>query len=121
MAPPRRQLPARGGARAEDCRTRGVLHRAEGDDHLLQHSRLPPRRVREVQAARPRDRDLLLPGFARIADATELFGLGPGHERARTRAALRAQLKNGVASTLTRSPRMYFSRFQAEASGTPRR
>ena len=57
------RVPADGGA---------DVHRARGHAPLLQHGGLPPRRVLDDEAARARDRDVLLAGLARLADRAEL-------------------------------------------------
>ena len=121
VASARRQLSARRRVRCEDRRPRGQLHCAEGHADLLQHLRLPPRRLRDGQAARPGDGDVLVTGVACVAHRAELHDSRGRLERARPEPALRAQLKNGAASTVTRSPRMYFSRFQSPTPSGGRR
>ena len=65
LAPARRELSARRRAREADPRGRNPhVHGAEGDDGVLQHVGLPPRRLRDREAARARDRDVLLTGVA---------------------------------------------------------
>ena len=56
---------------------------------------------------------------ASLASLTERNVFAPGRRggRARPGAALRAQLKNGDASTVTSSPRMYFCPFQVDTCG----
>ena len=48
------------------------VHGAEGHAHLLQHGRLPPRRLLDDEPARARDGDVLLARLARVADRAEL-------------------------------------------------
>ena len=48
------------------------VHGAERHADLLQHRRLPSRRLLDDGSARARDRDLLLAGLARLADRAEL-------------------------------------------------
>ena len=66
------------------------VHGTEGDDHLLQHERLPPRRLRDGQAARARDRHVLVAGVARLAHRAELHAARgrASIARVRTRYAL---------------------------------
>ena len=51
---------------------RADVHRAGGHASLLQYRRLPPRRLLDDEASRARDRDVLLPGVARLPDRAEL-------------------------------------------------
>ena len=66
LAAARPALPDGRGARGPGARERGAdVHRPGGHAPLLQHRRLPPRRVLDDEAARARDRDVLVPGLAR--------------------------------------------------------
>ena len=77
LAAARRELPDRRTSSRSASRPSAIqLHGAEGHAHLLQHGRLPPRRLRDDEAARARDRDVLLAGFARFADRAELSTSG---------------------------------------------
>ena len=72
VAPARRELPARDELEqrlpAEDFKTftgpKGTLSSAT--------PRFPPRRLRDREASRPHDGDLLIPGVARLADRAQL-------------------------------------------------
>ncbi len=68
------------------------------DAHPLQHERLPPRRLRDGEAARARDRHVLLAGVAQVAHGAELpAGRRRGTHAVRP-AALRRQLTKAVDS-----------------------
>ena len=67
------------------------VHGSEGDAHLLQHGRLPPRRLLDDEPARPRDGHVLLTGLARVADRAQLRARRLAG-RARRADAVRAQL-----------------------------
>ena len=117
VAPARRQLSAGRRVRREDRRPRGQLHRAKRHADLLQHVRLPPRRLRDRQATRPGDRDVVVTGLACVAHGTQLHDSRGRLERAASQPGVRSQLKNGLASTVTRPPRVYFSCFHADSRG----
>ena len=73
LAAARPELPDRAGARVPDPRLgRADLHRPGGHAPLLQHRWIPPRGVLDDEAARPRDRDLLVASVARGPDGAEL-------------------------------------------------
>src|SRR6266511_4865668 len=93
VAPTRRELSPRGRVRRPRRRALRHLHGTEGNDHLLQHVGLPPRRLRDGKAACARDVDMGLPRVTEGAVRAELrlrpaqrCGVEPG-------AALRADLK----------------------------
>ena len=71
--------PRRGGA---------DVHGAGGHAPLLQHGGLPPRRLLDDEAARARDRDVLVAGVARLADRAELHV-----QRARSTSSIRRALR----------------------------
>ena len=71
-----RQLSARGRADPKVADRAVTFTAPKGTVISLQHVRLPPRRVRDRQAARARDADLLLAGIARVADGAELRATG---------------------------------------------
>src|SRR5262249_60888215 len=92
LAPARPELSARRGARAADRERRCArLHGPEGDTPLLQHRRLPPRRVRDGEPTGAGDGDVRLARVAGRADRPELrlLGLARGAGRA---DAVRADL-----------------------------
>src|SRR5918995_1926976 len=69
----RPELPDGGGARSRDPElVRPRVHRSEGDAHLLQHRRVPSRRLLDDEPACPRDSDLLVACVTRLAHRTEL-------------------------------------------------
>ena len=85
LAAARPELPDRGGARGARPRDGGAdVHGAGGHAPLLQHRRVPPRRLLDDEAARARDGDVLVAGLARVPDRAEL------HVRGRARRARRA-------------------------------
>ena len=82
LAAARPALPDRGRAGGpRPGRRRADVHRACRHARLLQHRRVPPRRLLDDRAARARDGDLLHPGLARLTHSAEL------HVRGRTRRA----------------------------------
>src|SRR5262249_52496204 len=68
----RRQLSTGGRAGEANRRSGCRVHGAEGDDHLLQYGRLPPRRLRKGETARARDPYVGLPSIAEGVVRTEL-------------------------------------------------
>ena len=79
------------------------VHGAEGDADLLQHGRLPPRRLLDDEPARPRDGDLLVARVARVADRAELRLRGLAR-RARRADAVRAGLIGPCALRISAKP-----------------
>ena len=72
------ELPDGGGARgARPELVDPRVHRSEGDAHLLQHRRLPSRRLLDDEPARARDGHLLVSRLARVAHREELRLVDP--------------------------------------------
>ena len=88
-----------------------------GHAPLLQHGRLPPRRVLDDEAARARDGDVLVAGLARVADRAELHVHGRAR-RARPGRAVRAQLRRSAALHLPDRSASDDARGETEARGS---
>ena len=76
-----------------------------GTLRLLQHGRLPPRRLLDDEPARARDGHVLLAGLARVADRAELHVHGRAR-RARRVHAVRSLLKSAARRSRRASARV---------------
>ncbi len=100
LAAARPELPDRGRARGARSGGGGAdVHGAGGHARLLQHGRLPPRRLLDDEPARARDGHVLLARLARVADRAELHVHGRARRARRTSRGSRSPERarsNGV-------------------------